>query len=323
MNKKNRTGGVVKTPTGIAGFDHLTGGGLPAGRTTLVLGRPGSGKTVLALQTLVNGARQGEPGMFVSFNEFPPQLVENAGAFNWDVAALEKEKLVFMDARLKPAVVKAGEFDLNGLLAALQAVAAESGARRVVLDSFDVLFTLLDDGPAELQEIFRLRDWLFARQFTALVTANLDGADPRAAQRLAGVQLLADCVVTLDYRLTAQASVRQLRVTKYRGSSYAEAPVPFSIGESGIKVHNPLARGAAGAAAAAALGSEIESAKKELAARIEAPDNFLEVRQAERAFRMRKASASPSRAGKRRTAKPAQPGPANQEAPSAGQDSLL
>src|SRR5258708_4518795 len=129
MSKNNRSGALDKLPTGIAGFDHLTGGGLPARRTALVLGGPGSGKTVFALQTLISSARRGEPGIFVSFNEHPRHLVQNGSSFGWDLAAWEGQKLVFLNAGLRPALVKPGLFDLTGMLAGLRAVATELNAR--------------------------------------------------------------------------------------------------------------------------------------------------------------------------------------------------
>src|SRR5437764_2686000 len=113
---------IEKRPTGIPGFDSITGGGLPAGRTSLVLGAPGAGKTVFALECLVNGARfNREPGIFVAFEENTRQILANAATFGWDLPALERDKLFFLDARLSPTVVQAGDFDLTGTLAALEA----------------------------------------------------------------------------------------------------------------------------------------------------------------------------------------------------------
>src|ERR1700685_2384307 len=131
---------VIKMPTGIQGFDEITDGGLPRGRTTLVMGGPGCGKTVFALQSLVNrayGAK--EPGIFVAFEESTRQIVANAATFGWDLPTLEKKKLFFLDARLSPEVVKAGEFDLIGMLTLLTAKAKQIQARRVVFDGIDVL----------------------------------------------------------------------------------------------------------------------------------------------------------------------------------------
>src|SRR3954465_8153322 len=124
---------IRKAETGIAGFDELTGGGLPAGRTTLIVGGPGAGKTVFAVQTLVHAASHlGEPGIFVAFEENSRQIVANAATFGWDLPALEKRRLFFLDARLAPSTVQAGDFDISGILAALGAKAKEMGARRIV-----------------------------------------------------------------------------------------------------------------------------------------------------------------------------------------------
>src|SRR5687768_13800076 len=114
--------GIQKMSTGIADFDEITEGGLPRHRTTLVMGTPGSGKTVFALQMLVNGARQwAEPGIFVAFEENSRQIVQNAASFGWDLPRLEQEGLFFLDARMAPEAIQSGDFDLIGLLASLSA----------------------------------------------------------------------------------------------------------------------------------------------------------------------------------------------------------
>jgi circadian clock protein KaiC len=288
MNKKSQSRALDKTPTGIAGFDSLTGGGLPSRRTTLLLGGPGSGKTLFALQTLLSGAQRGEPGILVSFNEHPRHLVENGTALGWDLAEWEDKKLVFLDAGLRPGLVQAGHFDLTGLLAGLRAVATELGARHIVFDSLDVLLTLLDDRLAELQEVFRLRDWLLENGFTGLVTANLDSAEPRAAQRQALMQLLADCTIALDFRLNGHTAARHLRVVKYRGSAFLENEFPLLISGAGLEVLLPRAPQISRLTAPAALHPEIEQARKELTARVQALDRFLEIKQAELDFLLEK-----------------------------------
>src|SRR5260221_8392932 len=142
--------GLHKMPTGVEGFDAITGGGLPRNRTSLILGGPGGGKTVFALQTLVNGARQfGEPGIFVAFEENPRRILANAASFGWNLPQLEKKQLFFFDAKMEPDVIKAGEFDLSGMLAGIKAEADARGARRIVFDAVDALLSLLDDPLAE------------------------------------------------------------------------------------------------------------------------------------------------------------------------------
>ena len=164
---------IEKRPTGIAGFDSITGGGLPVGRTTLVLGAPGAGKTVFALECLVNGARYNrEPGIFVAFEESTKQIIANAATFGWDLPALERDKLFFLDARLSSTVVQAGDFDLTGTLAALEAKAADMGAKRIVFDGIDILISILDDPAKERRELYRLQEWLQRTGLTAIITAK-------------------------------------------------------------------------------------------------------------------------------------------------------
>jgi circadian clock protein KaiC len=226
---------LPKTPTGIGGFDEITGGGLPRGRATVVLGGAGSGKTVFALQTLVHGARDcGEPGIFVAFEESAARIVANAASFGWDLPALQRRKLFFLDAQPAADVLPAGGFDLQGLLAALDAKVRALRPRRIVFDSVDVLLALLGDPAAERRELQRLHEWLLARHLTALITAKLDRAG--AAGAFEFVQFMADCAVQLNHSVAAGVSQRALRVLKYRGSAFAENEAPFVIGTAGLQV---------------------------------------------------------------------------------------
>lgn len=234
---QNLDQGQAKAPTGIQGFDLSTNGGLPRGRTSLIVGGPGSGKTVFALQTLVNGARQwGEPGIFVAFEENSRQIVANAASFGWDLPALERDKLFFLDARMSLNTITAGQFDLAGMLATLAARVDEMGARRIVFDSVDVLLLLLDDPVLERQEIYRVHDWLSDIGLTGLVTARSGTVDPLRSERYAFMQYMADCVVLLTHRLEERVSLRTVRTVKYRGSSFAENEFPAVIGPGGMEV---------------------------------------------------------------------------------------
>ena len=228
---------VTKVPTGIRGFDEITDGGLPFGRTTLVMGGPGCGKTVFALQSLVNGARRSkEASIFVAFEESTRQIIANAATFGWDLPALEKKKLFFLDACLSPDVVQAGEFDLIGMLKVLQVKAEAIHATRIVFDGIDVLLGLLDDPVVERREMYRIRDWLSQTGLTGIVTQKAGRND--RDQRHGFLQFMVDCVVILRHQVVDGAAFRHLRVKKYRGSGFAGDEFPITLTKDGLQLTN-------------------------------------------------------------------------------------
>jgi circadian clock protein KaiC len=228
---------IKKSATGIEGFDEITYGGLPAAGTTLVVGGPGAGKTIFALQTLVNGARlHHEPAIFVAFEEPAEQIIRNAATFGWDLEELMRERLFFLDARLSPSTIKAGEFDLEGMLAGIGAKAEELGARRIVFDGLDVLLTLLDDPATERREVYRLREWMRDANLSGLITAKSSDREKINVDRYAFMQFMVDCVVGLQHRLAERVSLRSIRVLKYRGSSFDEGEFPYIIDDDGIRI---------------------------------------------------------------------------------------
>ena len=240
---KSTRSSVVKTTlkpaTGIAGFDEITGGGLPLGRTTLLVGGPGSGKTILGLQFLVHGAKDGkEPGIFVAFEENSQRIVANATSFGWPLAQLKRKDLFFLDAQPPADLVQSGDFDLGGMLAALEAQTQAMGARRIVIDALDVVLALLPDEAAKRREIYRLHAWLLARELTAIITAKAGGNETLAMidQPFGFMQFMVDCAVILNHSVTLGVSHRNLRVQKYRGSGFDENESPFLIGTSGVEV---------------------------------------------------------------------------------------
>ncbi len=236
---KSRTSPVAltKLATGIQGFDEITHGGIPRGRSTLVMGGPGSGKTVFALQSLVHAAhRSKQAGIFVAFEESARQIIANASTYGWDLPALEKKKLFFLDARLSPHDVKAGEFDLAGMLAVLSAKADALHATRIVFDGIDVLLGLLDDPVAERREVYRIRDWLCERGVTAIITRKVSGFDDDV--RYGFLQFMMDCVVVLRHQVVDGSAFRNLRVMKYRGSDFAGDEFPISLTREGMELTN-------------------------------------------------------------------------------------
>ncbi len=225
-------------------------GGLPRGRVSLLVGGPGCGKTLLALQTLVNGARQfGEPGVFVAFEEDSRRLIENASKFGWNIPELQKRRLFFLDAQPTTELVNSGAFDLLGLLANLDAKCRSLRAKRIVFDSLDVLLDMLGDESAKRREALRLHEWLLRNGLTALITSKVVGgkADPDGQGSWGFMQFMVDCAIALNHELSQGVSQRSLQVIKYRGSSFSENASPFMIGPEGLEVAGsrrlkPLAR---------------------------------------------------------------------------------
>lgn len=238
-NEKLAASKSTKATTGIEGFDKITHGGLPRGRTTLLSGGPGSGKTLFALRFLVHGARDcREPGIFVAFEETSKRVIGNAAVFGWSLPALQRKQLFFLDAQPSPDLVQLGSFDLSGLLAGLGAQAKRMGARRIVFDAIDVVLELLPDQASKRREIYRLHEWLLARQLTGLITAKSGGEEASIGYEPPAhfMQFMVDCAVTLNHRVTLGVSQRNLRVLKYRGAEFDENEAPFVIGKGGFDV---------------------------------------------------------------------------------------
>lgn len=229
--------GPRKAPTGIEGIDRMTGGGLPVGRTTIVAGGTGTGKTMLALQFLANGyCSFGEPGLFVAFEERSDRILANSSTLDWDHARIA-EGIGFVDALPDVDVTISGKFDVCGLLAVLKANIATTGARRIVFDGVDMSLRLLQDPVTECREMQRIATWLSEQDVTGLITAKAstepetDVADPLSKSSL---PYIADCVILLEQSLIRKVSYRSLRILKYRGSSFDENAAPLLITESGI-----------------------------------------------------------------------------------------
>jgi circadian clock protein KaiC len=229
----------MKAATGIVGLDIATRGGLPRGRATLIDGGAGSGKTVLALQNLVNGARLfGEPGIFVAFEENSRRIIANARSFEWDLSALEPDGLFFLDAQQDPNQSQSGSFDISGLLAILDAAVAKMGAKRIVFDGIDVILALLDGPRAVKREVYRLHAWLLERELTVMITAKPPSphGGGLTADLFELLQFMVDCSVSLSHHAMDGVSLRSLRIAKYRGSAFEENATPLVIGASGMDV---------------------------------------------------------------------------------------
>jgi circadian clock protein KaiC len=227
---------LAKAPTGIAGLDEITDGGLPAGRPTLVRGDAGCGKTLLGMEFLVRGATQfDEPGVFVAFEETAEELTQNVASLGFDLATLVERKQLALDyVYIDPAQIKeAGDFDLQGLFIRLGYAIDAIGAKRVVLDTIETLFVGLPNPLILRAELRRLFRWLKDKGVTAIITGERgDGLLTRQGLE----EYVSDCVIVLDHRTHDLISTRRLRVLKYRGSTHGTNEYPFLIDAEGISV---------------------------------------------------------------------------------------
>ncbi len=228
---------VAKSATGILGFDEITGGGLPQNRLTAIVGGAGAGKTVFALQTMVNRLRNsGEPGIFVAFEEPVVMVRQNIASFDWNLADVSKNALRLVDAKIPVDTVLGGAFDLSGLLSSFTLLKAETGARNIVFDGIDMLLSNLQDEHLERRELLRLNEWVHDSMISALITVKSFGTSDRDRLRSDYLQFMTDCVVQFDTAGSATTTSRSLRIVKYRGSGFAANPVPLVIGSSGLDV---------------------------------------------------------------------------------------
>lgn len=217
--------------TGVRGLDVLTGGGYPAGRSTLVFGGPGVGKTVLAMQGLARAAADGESGIFVSFEEDPADIVRNFGSFDWDLAThVEAGRVATVDARLRPGTAMSGGFEIDGLLAVLGARLAATGATRLVLDGLDLLLALDPNRQNALWQLLTLERFIRDHKLTALITLKSDDV----GGGLAVAPYLGDCVISLDRRMEDDITTATLELVKYRGAPTPAIRLPIAIDGGGM-----------------------------------------------------------------------------------------
>ena len=227
---------LEKSPTGIGGLDEITGGGLPKGRPTLICGSAGCGKTLLAMEFVVRGALQyGEPGVFMAFEENAGELKKNFASLGFDLNALSARKKIAIDHVFieRSEIEETGEYDLEGLFVRLGHAIDSIGAKRVVLDTIEALFSGLSNTSILRAELRRLFRWLKEKGVTAIITGERgDGTLTRHGLE----EYVADCVIMLDHRVAEQVSTRRLRIIKYRGTSHGTNEYPFLIDDRGISV---------------------------------------------------------------------------------------
>ena len=227
---------LPKAPTGIAGLDEITGGGLPKGRPTLVCGSAGCGKTLFSMEFLVRGATAyNEPGVFMAFEETGPELAQNVRSLGFDLDQLVRQKKLVLDyVKVERSEIdETGDYDLEGLFIRLGAAIDSIGAKRVVLDTIEALFSGLQNEGILRAELRRLFRWLKDKGVTAIITGERgDGTLTRRGLE----EYVSDCVILLDHRVEDQISTRRLRIVKYRGTAHGANEYPFLIDEDGFSV---------------------------------------------------------------------------------------
>jgi len=233
---RSRPTTLQKEPTGIPGFDEITQGGVPRGRPTLICGSAGAGKTLFAMEFLVRGAMQfNEPGVFISFEESDEELATNVASLNFDLHQLVAEKKLVLDYVFieRSEIEETGEYDLEGLFLRLDYAVSSIGAKRIVLDTLEALFSALPNEAIIRAELRRLFRWLKEKGLTAVITCERGNG---TLTRYGLEEYVADCVILLDHRVNNQISTRRLRIVKYRGTSHGTNEYPFFIDEKGFSV---------------------------------------------------------------------------------------
>jgi circadian clock protein KaiC len=226
---------LKKSLSGINGLDEITEGGLPKGRPTLICGSAGSGKTMFAMHFLVHGVEIGEPGVFVSFEETQEELEKNFASLGIDLKTLEEQKKFAVEYIYseRAEIQETGEFDLEGLFIRLKYAVEQIGAKRIVLDTIEALFSGLPNEYILRAEIRRLFSWLKSQGLTAIITGE---RGENALTRYGLEEYVADCVILLDNPIVNKISTRNLRIIKYRGSAHGSNEYPFLINKDGISV---------------------------------------------------------------------------------------
>lgn len=239
QNSRNRPKpieGLQKEPTGVSGFDEITRGGVPSGRPTLICGSAGAGKTLFAMEFLVRGATvYNQPGVFMSFEETDEELARNVASLGFDLKQLVRDKKLLLDYVFieRSEIEETGEYDLEGLFLRLGHAIDSIGAKRVVLDTLEALFSALPNEAIIRAELRRLFRWLKEKGVTAVITCERGEG---TLTRYGLEEYVADCVILLDNRVQNQISTRRLRIIKYRGTSHGTNEYPFLIDEQGFSV---------------------------------------------------------------------------------------
>jgi len=235
-NKPDTRQQLPKVKTKITGMDDILHGGIPEKRTTIISGGPGCGKSIFGIEFLYQGAKDGFPGIYLSFEERAEAIRQNAMTMGWDLEALEKTNMLFiMEANLDPKIIVSGDFSLQGLFAIIEGKAKSMNCKRIVIDAIDILLRVYNDSNRERDEYYYLHDWLLKRKFTAIITVK-STQDNNHLAKYEFLDFMADCVIQLDQRVKEQISTRRIRISKYRGSNFGRNEYPYVISNNGLNI---------------------------------------------------------------------------------------
>lgn len=227
---------LAKCLTGIQGLDEITDGGLPQGRPTLICGSAGCGKTLFGVEFLVRGATlYGENGVLVTFEETASEITKNVSSLGWNLKQLIADDKILIDhIRIDPSEIEeTGEYDLEALFLRLGYAIKKIGAKRVLLDTIEVLFTGLGNSSIVRTELRRLFHWLKDQGVTAVITGE---RGEKTLTRQGLEEYVSDCVIVLDQKTVEEIATRTIQIVKYRGSRHSNNEYPFLIEEDGISV---------------------------------------------------------------------------------------
>jgi circadian clock protein KaiC len=254
-----QVGGVARIEVGVPGFDELVHGGLPAGRSTLVAGSTGCGKTVFGLQFLARGALMGEPGVLVTFAERPEDLIANVESFGWDLGGLVREgRLAIVDATPDVGAIVSGHFDLSGLAARIQHALSEVQGKRLFLDPIDALFEEFSAAVEVRGAFAAVLRALRPLGATTLIAAERPSEDEDEDSPYGVKEFLVDNVILLRNVRSEERRRRTIEVLKLRGAGHQKGDFPFIIdSRSGIEIvpSSPIEGGSDVSAERISLGS--------------------------------------------------------------------
>ncbi len=228
---------LQKAPSGIQGFDDISEGGLPRGRSTLVTGSAGAGKSIFGLQFLINGAQRfQEAGVLLSFEESRQSIVQNAASLGFNIEELVRSKQLAVEylQTFPNDAETIGSFNLDGLFLRLELAIDAVAARRVVIDPIETLLTRFGNSDIVRGELLRLLEWLHGRGLSSVIIGET--GQQGELTRFGIEEYVSDCVIKLDHRVEDQISTRYIRLLKYRGSQHQTNEFPYIISSRGIEI---------------------------------------------------------------------------------------